>query len=684
MYLILFLISYIILLQQLFIANSAYNEKKLFCDKYCIVKRIKRRANNITKNDTITLTTTNIFPDQFKIFETTINADDNDTIISTELLKEKILNQNDILSSEFEIPQFACDRNHSDAAEIYCQGDILHVVMMLGLYKDSKTFVDKPLKKDPNEVIANFQQRFTKAITEDDRENVKQFIEDNFGAEGEELNECELSDWKEEPERLLTIENNALRKFALQINYIWKDLCRTVKKEVKEQPQRHSLIYVPNEFIVPGGRFREYYYWDGYWIIKGLLASGMQNTTRRMIENFAYLINTFGFIPNGGRIYYLRRSQPPLFIPMVYEYYAATKNDDFLASVIETMEKELFFWKTRRTVIIEKNGRNYTVFRYRADSNVPRPESYREDYVTTEHVLPSKKRALWRDIASAAESGWDFSSRWFADQKTMETCETSNIAPVDLNAFMCWNMAILSHIHGHLGNLTRRNELNKERSMFIDTFTDVFYDKTEKAWYDVNIRTGKRNYEAYPSIAIPLFAECYRRLDTRMMTDVLNTLQRSGLLNFPFGIPVSLINGTNQQWDFPNGWANVNHMIIEGLRRSNYYRMQQKAFDIAQKWINLNYQAYLKDGKMWEKYDVTKPYAHKAEGGEYEIQDGFGWTNGVALDLLVTYGKLLTFKDEMKDKTASSTITISLSSVLLLTLLLLLLAKDDVIWLSYI
>ncbi|EJW74872.1 hypothetical protein WUBG_14221 [Wuchereria bancrofti] len=188
MHLILFLISYIILLQQLFIANSEYNEK-LFCDKYCIVKRIKRRANNITKNDTITLTTTNIFPDQFKIFETTINADNNDTTISTGLLKEKILNQNDILSSEFEIPQFACDRNHSDAAEIYCQGDILHVVMMLGLYKDSKTFVDKPLKKDPNEVIANFEQRFTKAITEDDRENVKQFIEDNFGAEGEELNE---------------------------------------------------------------------------------------------------------------------------------------------------------------------------------------------------------------------------------------------------------------------------------------------------------------------------------------------------------------------------------------------------------------------------------------------------------------------------------------------------------------
>lgn len=81
-----------------------------------------------------------------------------------------------------------------------------------------------------------------------------------------------------------------------------------------------------------------------------------------------------------------------------------------------------------------------------------RPESYRKDCVIAQHVLSSKKRTLWRDIASAAESGWDFSSRWFTDRKTLETCETSSIAPVDLNALMCWNMAILAHIHGHLGS----------------------------------------------------------------------------------------------------------------------------------------------------------------------------------------------------------------------------------------
>ncbi|VDM96954.1 unnamed protein product [Thelazia callipaeda] len=652
----------------LFITDTENSDASSSSYGYRIEKRARRRAYNHTKNDTI-ISVADFFIDEGDMIELLYDNDDSNTH-NANISLLRYLSQDDVLGSTFEAPEFACDQNDTEAVQIYCHGDILHVVMMLGLYKDSKTFVDKPLKKNPQDVVADFRKRFSATITEEDRERVKEFIADNFGVEGEELDECELSDWKEEPEALLTIEDSALRQFALEINYLWRNLCRTVKKEVKNNQQRYSLIYIPNEFIVPGGRFREYYYWDGYWIIKGLLISGMHTTTRRMIENFAYLIDKFGFIPNGGRVYYARRSQPPLFIPMVYEYYAATKDDEFLAKVIEAMEKELLFWKTKRTITIKKNGRNYTVFRYRADSNMPRPESYREDYETAENVLPSQKRSLWRDIASAAESGWDFSSRWFADRKSLETTETSSIAPVDLNAFMCWNMAILAHIHGHLGNVTRREQLNVERQAFVDTFTDIFYDNSEKAWFDVNLQTGTKNYEAYPSIAVPLFAECYRRMDRRMMTDVLNTLQRNGLLNYPGGIPVSLMKDTNQQWDFPNGWANVNHMIVEGLRRSYHYRMQQKAFDIAQKWVKLNYHGYLKDGKMWEKYDVSKLYTQKATGGEYEIQDGFGWTNGVALDLLVTYGKILSFHDQMKDGADGSTLPTQSNYLVCLLLLI--------------
>ncbi|VDK35773.1 unnamed protein product, partial [Gongylonema pulchrum] len=188
-------------------------------------------------------------------------------------------------------------------------------------------------------------------------------------------------------------------------------------------------------------------------------------------------------------------------------------------------------------------------------------------------------------------------------------------------------------------NLTRRDELNHERSKFVDTFEAVFFDTSEGAWFDLNYKTGEHYDDAYPSLAVPLFTECYQALNSAMMVDVLETLQRKGLLQFPGGVPASLIKGTNQQWDYPNGWAPINHMIIEGLRKSNNPTLQQRAFELANKWINRNYALYQKDRKMWEKYDVAKEYVRAAKGGEYENQFGFGWTNGVVLDLLVTFSK---------------------------------------------
>uniref|UniRef100_F1KYV0 Trehalase n=1 Tax=Ascaris suum TaxID=6253 RepID=F1KYV0_ASCSU len=559
--------------------------------------------------------------------------------------RHNIPTEDDVLSWSVEAPRFACDENTSMSYAIYCQGKVLHTVAMLNIFKDSKTFVDKPMKRDPEEINADFKARFSHTITTNDREAVRSFIEENFGTEGDDLSECAngtMSDWVDDPEYLISIDDNEMRRFALEIHALWKKLCRTIKKEVKEYPQRYSLLYVPNEFIIPGGRFRELYYWDSYWVVKGLIASGMHETAKHVIENFRYLIHQYGFIPSGNRNYYLRRTQPPLFIPMVYEYHTITEDDQFLISTLDAMETELAFWKKKRTRQVNKNGKNYTIFQYNADTNVPRPESYREDFLTAQGLDAGRKRLLWKEIANAAESGWDFSSRWLANGKTMDTIETSNIAPVDLNAIMCWNMEILAHLHGALGNsgnASRRLELNRERAKFVDTFEAVFFDDHEGAWFDVNLRTMERVDDAYPSIAAPLFAECYSSLDNPMMIEVLETLHRKGLLQFPGGVPTSLIRGTHQQWDYPNGFAPINHMVIEGLRKSNHPIMQQKAFEIASKWINRNYRVYMNEHKLWQKYDVAKDYLRVAKGGEYDNQAGFGWTNGALLDLLVTYSK---------------------------------------------
>lgn len=85
---------------------------------------------------------------------------------------------------------------------------------------------------------------------------------------------CEADDWNEAPTGLAQIEDASLRQWALEVHDLLRQLCRRAHSDVQLNPDRHSLIYVPHAFIVPGGRFREYYYWDAYWIIKGLLSIG--------------------------------------------------------------------------------------------------------------------------------------------------------------------------------------------------------------------------------------------------------------------------------------------------------------------------------------------------------------------------------------------------------------------------
>lgn len=158
------------------------DEDNIFFEEYFDLNGIRQRTNNRTENNTTTIKTnkTNQSRELITLRDNAINMTKK---------KQRILSQNDVLSSEFEVPEFVCTRNDTKAAQIYCYGDILHVVMMLGLYKDSKTFVDKPLKNDPDEVVAAFRKRFSKTITEKDREAVEQFIDNHFSIAGDELDE---------------------------------------------------------------------------------------------------------------------------------------------------------------------------------------------------------------------------------------------------------------------------------------------------------------------------------------------------------------------------------------------------------------------------------------------------------------------------------------------------------------
>jgi alpha,alpha-trehalase len=430
-----------------------------------------------------------------------------------------------------------CDETNSKNWFIYCSGRMIEAAMTLHLYADSKTYTDRPLLRPPGDVLKDFNEQFPEG-QEIKKEELQAFMDKNFAAKDDELDRCELTDWTENPPLIDTIRDESMKKWALNLHGIWKDLCRKIKKEVNQKPDQFSLLYVPNQFVVPGGRFKEYYYWDAYWIIKGLLASGMVQTVKDMIYNLVYLVENHGFIPNGGRVYYLRRSQPPFLIPMVYDYFEATGDIAFVNEILPTLEKELNFWYENRQTNVSLIGEEVQVFRYNSASNVPRPESYREDMLLVQNINDTtEKRKIWSNLASAAESGWDFSSRWFKDLHNLSSIDTSNVIPVDLNAFMCGNLNILSFLFEKSGTTSKAEKYRQKFENFKRVFQKVFYVENEKGWYDYNLRNASHNINFYPSMLTPLFTNCYHSLDVSTVEDMFEHMDKQGAFKYKGGVP---------------------------------------------------------------------------------------------------------------------------------------------------
>lgn len=559
-----------------------------------------------------------------------------------------------VLNGSLQVEIHVCDTSNSNNSFIYCNGPILDAVNYHALYNDSKEFVDMPMKQDPLEVYNAWIAKFGNATSASlNKTDVQAFVNQYFSAAGTELVSCTPDDWQEKPPKLATILDPQLREWAYKLNGIWKTLCRKIDPAIEQHNSRYSLLYVPHHFIVPGGRFREFYYWDAYWIIKGLIACEMYNTTKSMIRNLATMVDQHGFVPNGGRVYYLQRSQPPLLSAMVYELYEATNDKDFIAELLPTLLKELNFWNDKRTAKVTLNGKEYEVYQYKTLSNVPRPESYRVDTTNSAKLANgADKQQFYQDLASAAESGWDFSTRWFSDYKSLVNIETTKVLPVDLNGLICWNMDIMEYLYEQVGDTANSQYFRNRRAVFRDTVQNVFYNKTDGTWYDYNLRSQSHNPRFYTSTAVPLFTNCYNTLNTGKSQKVFDYMDKMGVFNYPGGIPSSMSQESSEQWDFPNGWSPNNHMIIEGLRKSANPEMQDKGFLIASKWVMGNFRVFYETGHMWEKYNVIGSYPQPGSGGEYDVQDGFGWTNGAILDLLLTYSDRLFVPENLINTTA--------------------------------
>ena len=529
-------------------------------------------------------------------------------------------------------------------SRIFCQGNLLRTVQMARIFNDSKTFVDMRMQKDEADVLQAYKALPSRAS----KEEVIKFVLDNFHRVGHDLEEWSPPDWKENPDVIDRIKDPNLKDFASKLNGLWKKLGRKISDEARKKPERSSLILVPNPFIVPGGRFREFYYWDSYWVVNGLLVCGMKDTVKGMIDNFIELVKTYGFVPNGGRIYYTNRSQPPFLIPMVDLYLNHTGDVDYVKSILDTLEKEYSFWRKDRTVEVEtSSGRKYNLSVYAANMDTPRPESYYEDVHTAQDVPNDTKPALYQDIASAAESGWDFSTRWLnrtvPGRGSLSSMRTRQIVPTDLNSVLYYCEKLLEKFFRLAGDTQKANTYKEHSEARRDAIEAVLWEESRGLWLDYDRQLKKKRAYFYASTVVPLWAGAHQG-DVNREIQVLRTLRRLKVLDFPGGFPTSL-SPSGQQWDFPNAWPPLQHMLIAGFAQSRSKELRQEALKFAQKWITTNYKAWRSTGHMFEKFNVSVQGA-PGGGGEYVIQVGFGWTNGVVLDILQRYPEKLESGEE--------------------------------------
>ncbi|HEY4079132.1 MAG TPA: alpha,alpha-trehalase TreF [Burkholderiaceae bacterium] len=412
---------------------------------------------------------------------------------------------------------------------------------------------------------------------------------------------------------------------------LWPQLVRHTRT-AGARSEADSLIELPQPYVVPGGRFREIYYWDSYFTMLGLIEDGRRDLAQGMLDNFAKQISTYGHVPNGNRSYFISRSQPPFFFKMIE--LLAGESSVCYAPYLSHLECEYDYWMEGAQALAPGHAHRHVVRladgsllnRYWDDLDTPREESYREDVRTAQRSTARPLQAVWRDLRAGAESGWDFSSRWCADPGLLETIETTAIAPIDLNSLMFGlERAIAAgrrEIHDEAGAADFEARAERRRTV-IDTH---LWNEDLGHYVDLHW-AGDKSWNRLTAAALaPLFLGLANDRQAHA-----TALAVQGSLLTPFGL-MTTAQTSPHQWDAPNGWAPLQWMAVQGLRR---YGQTELARTIALRWLETVESTYLSTGKLFEKYDVVKDGS--SARGEYAMQDGFGWTNASYVALARLY-----------------------------------------------
>lgn len=576
------------------------------------------------------------------------------------------------------------------------------------------------------------------------------FVDNDFRGEGQELQALTLSNLNPNPNFLNNVTSApVLHAFAQTVHTLWSHLIRGTNESLVcpaggQGPCESSLIPLNHTFVVPGGRFREQYYWDSFWIVEGLIESGLFDIVNATLQNFMDEIETFGFIPNGGRIYYLNRSQPPVFIQMLSRYVAASGDNSILARALPLAERELTWWADHRAVTVTSpfTNRTHTMYRYSVTNTAPRPESYLVDYLTANGpginppLNDTQKAALYAELASGAETGWDYTARWFrptanGSNDGLRSLDVRNNVAIDLNSILYKDHILMASLYGS-SNSSAASGHSAAAQALRDGIIDLMWDPSKLAFYDFNLGINARNTIFSAATFYPLWSGI-------IPDEVLSGQDKAFAFFSSVNLVMNRYNGTfpstfiqsGLQWDAPNCWPPHTYIILQALRalpanitggvlptptgnqstfnlipanqialnesqlpgqplrtgnnatitgaKADINRLNGTVFnggnatsgegwalalqrEVANRYLasafcswratggsipgivprlsdpELNVTGSIgNSGHMYEKFSVLETDS-AGGGGEYVVQDGFGWTNGVVLWITSNYG----------------------------------------------
>ncbi|WP_408870085.1 alpha,alpha-trehalase TreA [Gluconacetobacter asukensis] len=481
------------------------------------------------------------------------------------------------------------------------------------IFADAKTAADAVPDRAPGDLLAAYEQAKAQS--------------------GFDLNSFVAQHFSVPQQRLVSYRRHQDESVREYIDGMWDVLSRPPDRP----PAYSSLLPLPQPYVVPGGRFRELYYWDSYFTLIGLSESGRFDLLRGTVRDIASLIDGYGHMPNGSRTYYLSRSEPPFFALMV-DLLARHDGPDAYTTFLPQLQREYEYWMegadglapgtAHRRVVRLADG---TVMnRYWDDRDTPRDESYPQD-IATAAASDRPAAEIYRNLRAGAESGWDYSSRWLADGHTLTTIHTTDLLPVDLNSLIAHLQQTLAHAYGLRGDQAQAQRYAQLATERIAAIRRVLWDPAQGAFFDYDWKKQALSPVLSVATMVPLFLEAATPEQARMVAATARArLLRAGGL-------VTTEQATGQQWDAPNGWAPEEWMAIMGLVR---YGQDDLAREIAARWTVRVVTTYQKSGVLLEKYDVVDPSVSPmggAGGGEYPMQIGFGWTNGTLLGLMNRY-----------------------------------------------